>query len=356
MSDDRHTTRLDAAGVATLVGGRLEGDSQLEVRGIAPVDQAAPDQIGFLASRVYLPRAADSTAHLLLVQEDLAPEVEHFPSRVIVDDAHAALRSLLDHFHPTQPPTPEIHPTAVMGSGVRLGEEVSIGAYAVLGEDVAVGNRTHIGSHVSVGSGCQIGEECTLHPQVVLYSGSRLGDRVVLHSGVRVGTDGFGYVFEENEHRKVPQVGGCVLEDDVEVGANSCIDRGSIGDTVVGRGSKLDNLVQLGHNVQVGPHCILVAQVGIAGSTRMGPGVQFAGHSGAAGHLEIGAGAQIAAKSATFRSIAAGEVVMGTPARPRAKYLRAQAVFMKLPELVKRVRALEKSSDAAGSSDEDPPT
>src|SRR6185503_17831795 len=177
-----------------------------------------------------------------------------------------------------------------------------------------IGDRVRVGAHSMVGAGCRIGADSLLHPQVTLYPGAVIGERVILHSGARIGSDGFGYASSAQGHAKIPQVGGCIVEDDVEIGANSCVDRGSIGDTVIGRGSKLDNLVHVAHNVRIGPHCVLTALVGIAGSTTVGTGVAFGGQSGAIGHLTIGDGARIAAKSAIFQDVAPGATVMGIPA------------------------------------------
>lgn len=347
-SDDATASRpeLTAGDVAHLVGGRLEGPGDVVLRDLAPVDQAGPDQLGLLADRRYLDRVGDSRAAALLVARDLAEaaaEAEGGPrSRIVVEDARRAMVPLLRRFHPPEEPEPGVHPTAVLGRGVELGEDVSIGAYTVLGDGVVVGDRAHLAPHVTVGAGARIGTDCRLHPQVVLYPGSVLGRRVVLHSGVRVGVDGFGYVQDDGEHRKVPQVGRCVLEDDVEIGANCTLDRGSIGQTVVGKGTKLDNLVHLGHNVEVGEGSILVAQVGVAGSSRLGKGVMCGGQAGIAGHLDIGDGARLSARAGAIGDVEGGRTVSGFPARDHREFMRGKAMVGKLPELRRRVRELEK--------------
>lgn len=336
-------TTLTARQVADLVGGRMDGDAGVELSGIAPIQQADPGSLGLLADRRYLKFLPDTGAGTLLVSEALSEEAGDHPSRVVVADAHVALAGLLEVFYPSYQIPPGIHPTAVIAASATLGEEVTVGPYAVVEDDVVVGDRVRILTHVCVGRGCRIGDDSVLHPQVVLYPGSEVGRRVILHAGARIGVDGFGYVFVDGAHRKIPQVGGCVIEDDVEIGANTCLDRGSIGETRVGQGTKLDNLVQIAHNVQMGPLCLAAAMVGISGSTRIGKGVMFAGKSGAAGHVEIGDGAQVTATAAVISDVPPGEVVSGFPARPHAAFKRAHGYTYRLRDLFKRVKELEKT-------------
>lgn len=327
--------------LATLVGGRLVGRGEARIVGVAPLATAAPDQIAPLAAAHYRPDVAGSRAGALLVSEALDEGLEDGRPRVVVADAHAALIPLLARLHPEAPRRAGVHPTAVLGRGVTLGSDVEVGPYAVVGEGAGIGDGVVLGAHTVVGAGCRIGAGATLHPQVTVYPGAVIGARVILHAGVRIGSDGFGYASTPAGHAKIPQVGGCIVEDDVEIGANSCVDRGSIGDTVIGRGSKLDNLVHVAHNVRIGPHCVLTALVGIAGSTTVGAGVAFGGQSGAIGHLHIGDGARIAAKSAVYQDVPAGATVMGIPAAEAGPMKRAFALFPRLPELFKRLRALE---------------
>ena len=328
--------------VAVLVGGRVEGDPSIRVRGIAPLDQACQGEMGFLAQRRYLKHLDTYRAEALLVSEDLAGEAGFVPGRVVVKEAHASLPPLLEHFYPAPEAHSGIHPTAVLGRGVELGVGVAIGPYAVLEEGARVGDRSRIGPHCVVGAGCLLGADSVLHPHAVLYPGTQLGARVILHAGVCLGVDGFGYIPVEGEQKKVPQVGMCIVGDDVEIGANTCIDRGSIGQTTLGRGTKLDNLVHMGHNVQVGEGVMITGQVGFAGSSRIGDGVVFGGQAGIGGHLEIGAGAQIAGQAGVIGNIPAGAAVSGFPARDNREYLRAMSLAFKLPETHKRLAALEK--------------
>lgn len=339
MSGD---ARLRMARVAELVDGRVEGDPSFEVSGIRPVEEAGPQELALLGSRRYLSYVDGSTAGAYLVSEELEESVPEGLPKVVVRDVQRALLRLLEHFHPPREPgAAGVHPTAVLGSGVRLGRDVRIGPYAVLGDGVSVGDRTRIDAHVVLGESATVGPDCHIHPQVVVYPGTSLGARVFVHAGVRLGSDGFGYHFADGAHRKIPQVGRCIIGDDVEIGANTTIDRGSLGDTVVGDGVKIDNLVMLAHNVRVGPASLLAAMVGIAGSTRVGRGVWMGGQAGAIGHLQIGDGAKVAVASRVMRDVPPGDTVSGHPARSHREDLRRQAQLSRVPKLLERIEALE---------------
>jgi len=332
--------------IAERVGGRVEGDPGVRVEGVAPLSQAEEKELGFLAQRRYLKHLDDSRAGALLVSEDLAEAAGGGPSRVVVENGYAALPPLLEVFYPSATPEPGIHPTAVLGKGVSLGKGTTIGPYAVLEAHSTIGDRVRIGSHAVVGEGCTIGEDSVLHPHVVLYSGTTLGRRVILHSGVRVGVDGFGFVPSAEGHQKVPQVGACVIQDDVEIGANTTIDRGSIGRTVIGKGTKIDNLVHLAHNVEIGEHVFIAAMVGIAGSSTVGDRAWLGGQAGAVGHIHIGQEARVGAQSGIIGDIPEGETVSGYPARNNREYLRAMGMAFKLPDTLRRIRDLEKRLQA----------
>lgn len=332
---------MSAADVARLVDGRLVGDGAIPIRGIAPLDEACADEIAFLASRRYLRYVERARPAAFLVADELSSHLPAAATRVVVADAYAAMRTLLEHFHPRAAPTPAIHRTAIVGRGARIAEGVEIGPYAVIEDEVRIGGGCRIGAHCVVGRGSRLGEACTLHPHVVLYAGTDLGRRVTVHSGARLGSDGFGYTVVNGVHAKVPQVGRCVIGDDVEIGANSTIDRGSLGDTRVGSGVKIDNLVHIAHNVRVGAGSLLAALVGIAGSTRIGRGVWFGGQSGAINQLEIGDEARVTVQTGVLRDVQAGETVSGIPARPHRDQLRIQALVQRLPKLLDRVRRLE---------------
>lgn len=344
---DRTPTSLTLREVADLVGGRVVGTDDIRVMSVAPLDEATDSDLGLFASRRYAREAFATGAGALLASEAVAALIPEHRAAVVVDDAHVAMARILAALYPEPPHRQGVHATAILGHGVRLGEDVSVGPYAVIGDDTVIEEQARIGPHVTIGARCHVGARTVVHPQVVFYDGTRVGADAIIHAGVRLGVDGFGYVQVDGHHSKVPQVGGCEIGDRVEIGANTCVDRGSIGNTRVGEGTKLDNLVHLAHNVRLGRHVLLVAQVGIAGSTRVGDGVVFGGQSGAVNHVEIGAGARVAAKTGVLRNIGPGETVMGFPARPRTEFLRAQATLSRITGMLPGLRKLHGQSDAS---------
>lgn len=340
---ERRPEALTLEQVAALVGGRIAGPPGPLVHGVAAVDEAGPDQMGLLSIKRYVRFVESSRAGSFLVARDLEQALPEGAPRVVVTQPNRALSLLLEHFHRASPGDPTIHPTAVLGRGVLLGARVRIDPYAVLEDHVSVGDGARIGAHCVLGAGTAVGEGCTLHPHVVVYPGSVLGSRVVLHAGVRVGSDGFGYTPVDGVNVKVPQVGRAIIADDVEVGANTTIDRGSLGDTVVGEGVKIDNLVQIAHNVKVGAASLVAALVGIAGSTRIGRGAWLGGRASAINHLEIGDGARVTFGSTVTRDVPARETVSGYPARPHREELRRQAQLARLGKLFERLRRVEEA-------------
>jgi len=331
----RHT----AAEVAQAVDGRLHGDAGRSLRGIRPLDAAGPEDLSFLGNPRYGLQARTSQAGVVLcaLDTDLG---EH--DRIEVEDPHLALVAAIHLFHPAVPVASGTHPSAVVGAGCQVPEDASLGPHVVLGDGCKLGRRVRLHAGVVLGDEVEVGDECVLHPTVVVYPGCKLGRRVVVHAGSVVGSDGFGYATVDGIHHKIPHVGTVVVEDDVEIGAGVTIDRATFGSTLIGAGAKIDNLVMVAHNVVVGPGSLLVAQSGVAGSTRLGRGVVLAGQSGAAGHLDLGAGSQVAAKSAVLQDLPAGSKVAGIPAIPMATWRRAQAGFARLPELLRRLRRLER--------------
>ncbi|HEY6223038.1 MAG TPA: UDP-3-O-(3-hydroxymyristoyl)glucosamine N-acyltransferase [Gemmatimonadales bacterium] len=322
---------LSAAEVAALTGGRLVGPSDVQVAAVAPLERAGPGELSFLVSARYLPYFERSRASIVLCGATLAATVGGAgpAARVIVPDPHTALLAVLAVLYPTPPWTPGVHATAVIGPGVTWSDPVAIGPHVVLGRGVTLGRNVRIGAHSVIGDGVTIGDDCDLSPQVTCYPGTTVGARVVLHAGVRLGSDGFGYVSGRDGagHRRIPHVGRCVIGDDVEIGANCCIDRGSVDDTMVGDGTKIDNLVHIAHNVHVGKRCLILALAGIAGSCRIEDDVVIAGEVGISDHCTIGRGARVLVQAGVIGDVAPGATVWGTPARPHRDVLRATAAL-----------------------------
>lgn len=338
---------LTASAIAETVGGRLVGDGSVRVTGVAPLDRATAGDLSFLAGAKYAAMFHTSDAGVVLIAPDLSDAPGRCPARVIVERPQEALLALLPTFSRQARAEPGVHATAVLGRGVTLGEEVSVGPYAVIGDGASIGDGAVLGAHTVVGNGVAIGARSQLYPAVTVYAGTTIGERVIVHAGARLGSDGFGYVQRDGRHLKIPHIGRCIIEDDVEIGANTTIDRGSIDDTVIGAGTKIDNLVQIGHNVRVGKLCLIMAQVGIAGSVRVEEGAMLLGQVGVSGHHTIGKGARLAAQAGVFGDIPAGETWSGYPARPHKEALRAQAALFKLPSLLRRIeRLLDHKTDA----------
>jgi UDP-3-O-[3-hydroxymyristoyl] glucosamine N-acyltransferase len=337
------TRRLSARQIAALTQGQLVGAPDVTVSGVAPLDRAGPDDLSFLAARRYLQYFQRSSAAIVLCKPDLVAEASAGPAcRVLVRDPHVALLAVIPVLYPQPAWEAGIHRTAVLGAGVVWQEPVAIGPYAVLGRGVRLGRNVRIGAGAVLGDGVELGDDAQVFPQVVCYSGTIVGRRVILHAGVRLGSDGFGYVASKDGQppRKIPQVGRCIIGDDVEIGANTTIDRGSVDDTVVGPGTKIDNLVQIGHNCRIGARCLIAGQAGIAGSTHVEDDVFLAGQAGLADHVTIGRGARVTVQGGVIGDIDPGATVSGYPARPHREFLRAQGALYRLAQIVDDLETL----------------
>ena len=335
------TVELNLAELAARLGAELAGDAAVKVSGVRPLDEAGPSDLSFLHNSKYVAEARRSKAGAILVAD---PNLAPGHNLLVMAHPYLGLARALELFYPTQ----GIHPTAAVHPEARLGEGVSVGAQAVIEAGCSIGAGTIVGPGVVLGRDVTVGEGCRLHPRVVVRHGCRIGNRCILQPGVVIGGDGFGFATVDGVHHKVPQVGIVVIEDDVEIGANSCIDRATLGETRIGRGTKIDNLVQVAHNVQVGEGSLLVAQVGISGSTSLGHHVIMAGQSGAAGHLTIGDRVIVGAKSAVIKDVAPGQFVTGYPAQPHRDWLKMNVRLRQLEKLEKKVARLEAMLDEQG--------
>jgi UDP-3-O-[3-hydroxymyristoyl] glucosamine N-acyltransferase len=330
--------------LAQYLEAKLEGDPLLPISGVAGPEQAGPEDLIYLASPRQRDRAASSPARCVIARPGARIEGKTMLESASPKLAFAKAAAWL---LPPQPVRGEIHPTAVVAKSAHVGPNVSIGPYVVIEEAASIGPGTRIDAFCFVGRGAEVGEACWLHPRVTLYPGARLGNRAEIHSGVVVGGDGFGYVFGDGRQWKFPQIGSVAIEDDVEIGCNTTIDRGSLGETRIGKGVKIDNLVQVAHNVQIGEHSVIAAQTGISGSTILGKHVALGGQAGIGGHAVIEDEANVGGQAGVLSSktIRRGQTVWGTPARPLDRFKEQYAWSAQLPKilpaLLERIRKLE---------------
>lgn len=326
--------------LARLVGGTVEGDDQYPIHGVADLAGAGPQEISFFAQSRYEALARQTKAGALLLGTNAPKDLGKI--RIRVAQPSAAFTQIAALFAPpVSPPITGIHPSAIIAPGARLASGVGIGPYVVVEEGAQLGEGTQIGAGAYVGRDARIGQKCVIHPRVYVGERCRIGNRVILHAGAVVGADGFGYEIKDGKHIKVPQLGYVQIDDDAEIGANTTIDRGRFARTHIGEGAKIDNLVMIAHNCVVGPHSVMVAQSGLSGSTTTGHHVTIAGHVGTVGHIHIGAGAIVTAKSGVTKDVPEGQTWRGAPARPIKEQMEMEAHIQQLPQLAKRLKALE---------------
>jgi len=336
--------------LAALLGGELKGPADLAIQGIAAIDRATPRDITFITSRRYVKLAAQSQAAAFIV----SPDHQDLPRPlIVVPHPYLAYARVAALFAPPRARHPGISHLACLGRNLMLGQDLSIAPLVFIGDKVRLADRVTIMPGCFLGDEVEVGQDTLLYPNVTVLERCRLGERVIVHAGTVIGADGFGFVPGPEGHVKIPQLGIVVIEDDVEIGANCTIDRGALGETRVGRGVKMDNLVHLAHNVTVGEHSLLVAQVGVSGSTKLGRHVALGGQAGLVGHIEVGDGAQVAAQAGVTHDVPPGQIVIGAPARPHREFTRINALMAKLPEIYERLKNLEQRLSALSAPREE---
>ncbi len=332
--------------IADLVGGELIGDPTTPIMGVAGIKEARAGDITFLSNSKYLPFLEETKASAVVVSKDIVSKKK---TLLRTSDPSKTFSKVVSLFAPVNSKKlPGVHPTAVLGENVRLGAAVSVGPHVVIEEDSVIGDHSVIGAGTFIGEGCRLGQEVHLYPNVTVRETTEIGDRVIIHSGAVIGSDGFGFETIEDIHVKIPQIGFVLIEDDVEIGANVCIDRARFEKTWIKKGTKIDNLVQIAHNVVIGSRCLVVSQAGISGSTELGENVVVAGQAGLVGHITIGDRAVIGARSGVTKSVPADSVMLGGPAKPIQEQKKLFALISRLPELFKDLSEIKKRLTKSG--------
>jgi len=331
--------------IAKLIGGEVVGDAHVKITGLTGIEKAGPGDLVFARDARYLKEAENTPAAAIIVPADIK---ESSKSLIKVKNPDYAFSKLLEMEAPGYKAKKGIHPTAVIGENVKLGKDLSIGAHVVIGDESKIGNGTVIYPLVYIGEKVKIGNDVLIYANVSIREETSIGNNVIIHNGAVIGSDGFGFVKENGKYYKVPQIGRVIIEDDVEIGANVTIDRATVGDTLVKRGTKIDNLVQIAHNVTIGEDCAIVAQVGVSGSVEIGNNVVLAGQVGVAGHLVIGENSVVAGKSGVTKDVPPNSYVSGFPAQPHKEELKMKASLQRLPILSRIVQELEEKVKKIG--------
>ena len=332
-----------AAQIAFLINGKVEGDTQVSVNSFGKIEEATEGQLAFLANPKYEEYLYSTKASVIIVNETQELRQPIKATLIRVPDAYSAFATLLSKYQEiVQQQLTGVQEPSYISKSAKYGDNVFIGAFAYLGENVKLGNNTKIYPNAYLGNNVVIGDNTIIHPGVRIYHDCKVGNNVTIHAGTVIGSDGFGFAPQaDGSFKKVPQIGNVVIEDNVEIGANATIDRATIGSTLIKSGAKLDNLIQIAHNVEVGHSTVIAAQAGVSGSTKIGNGVMIGGQAGIVGHIQLGDGAKVNAQSGVSKSLEPGKAVTGSPAYDYTSSLRSQAIFRNLPEMEKRLKELE---------------
>ncbi|EKY01576.1 UDP-3-O-[3-hydroxymyristoyl] glucosamine N-acyltransferase [Hoylesella saccharolytica F0055] len=328
--------------IAQVINGEIIGNENVTVNSFSKIEEGKPGSISFLSNPKYTHYIYNTEASIVLIDKNAILEKPVETTLIKVDNAYECIAKLLQMYEATKPKKTGIDPLAFVSTNAKIGKNCYIGAFAYVGDNVSIGDNTQIYPHATICENTTIGKNCTFYPNVTVYHGSVIGDGVILHAGSVIGSDGFGFAPSAKGYDKIPQIGVVTIENDVEIGANTCIDRSTMGSTYIRKGVKLDNLVQIAHNTDIGEHTVMSAQVGVAGSTKVGKWCMFGGQVGLAGHIVIGNKVFLGAQSGVPGNIKDGQQLIGTPPMKQRPYFKSQAVFRRLPELYKQINDLQK--------------
>lgn len=336
---------FSAKQIAEYVQGTIVGDENASVHTFAKIEEGIPGALSFLSNPKYTQYIYDTQSSIVLVNKDFEPEREVKATLIKVNNAYESLAKLMTLYEQSQPKRTGIHPLAYVAPTAKIGENVYLAPFACVGDNAEIGDGTELHPHATVGRGAKVGKNCILYTNCNVYHDCRVGNNCILHSGSVVGADGFGFAPSPDGYEKIPQIGIAILEDNVEIGANTCIDRATMGATIIRKGVKLDNLIQIAHNVEVGSNTVMASQTGVAGSTKVGEWCMFGGQVGIGGHIKIGNKVNLGAQSGVPGSIKDGQDLIGTPPMELKNYFKSSAVFKKLPDMYKELNALRKEID-----------
>lgn len=337
--------------IASVIGGKIEGDKDAKVRTFAKIEEGVEGAISFLSNPKYKHYIYDTKSSVVIVNEDVELEGTVAPTLIRVKNAYESIAQLLQIYEASKPKKTGVSPQAYISPTAKLGKDCYVGPFACIGEGTVIGDGCQIYPHAVVGDNVKMGNGCILYPNTTVYQGCKIGNNVTLHAGSVIGADGFGFAPNADGYDKIPQIGIVTIEDNVEIGANTCVDRSTMGSTVIRKGVKLDNLVQVAHNVEIGENTVMSAQVGIAGSTKVGSWCMFGGQVGIAGHITIGDKTFLGAQSGVPGSLKGGEELIGTPPMNPRNYFKSQAIFRRLPDMYKELEALKKTIEELKSEE-----
>lgn len=333
---------FSAKQIAEYIQGVIIGDEEATVHTFAKIEEGIPGALSFLSNPKYTHHIYDTKSSIVLVNKDFQPERDIQATLIKVDNAYESLAKLMTLYEMSKPKKSGIDPLASVAASAKIGKNVYIGAFACIEEGAEIGDNAYIHPHVTVGCNAKVGENTILYPQVTIYHDCRVGNQCIIHAGAVIGADGFGFAPSAEGYEKIPQIGIAIIEDNVEIGANTCIDRSTMGATIVHKGVKLDNLIQVAHNVEVGSHTVMASQVGVAGSTKIGEWCMFGGQVGVAGHIQIGDHVNVGAQSGIPGNTKSGSSLMGYPAIEPKQFARSSAVFKKLPDMYSELGRLQR--------------